>query len=60
MIKKWYRRSNGKNKVLAVYYGQSTNVAKISHIVEAIKFTTNCIIKEEDIEGLNLAVTNFI
>jgi len=52
-IKKWYREANGENKVLAIYYGQSTNAVKTSHIIEAIKFSLNSTIKEEDIEELN-------
>jgi len=52
-MKKWYRESNGKKKVLAIYCGQSTNAAKISRIVKAIDLLINGTIKEKDIEELN-------
>jgi len=52
-MKKWYRKSNGKKKVLTIYCSQSTNAAKISYIVKAIDLLINGAIKEEDIEELN-------
>jgi len=52
-IKKWYKESNSEQKVLAAYCSQSTNAVKTSCIVEAIDFSINSAIKEEDIEELN-------
>ena len=54
MIKKWYRKANSENKVLAAYCSQSMNAVKTSRIIEAIEFSLNSTIKEEDIEELNL------
>jgi len=53
VIKKWYKKSNGEQKVLAAYCGQSTNAVKTSCIMEAIDFSINSAIKEEDIKELN-------
>jgi len=52
-IKKWYKKANGESKVLAAYCGQSTNAVKTSHIMEAIEFSLNSTVKEENIEELN-------
>lgn len=53
VIRKWYKEANGENKILAAYCGQSTNMVKISCIVEAIEFSVGSVIKEKDIEELN-------
>jgi len=55
VIRKWYKEANSENKVLAAYYGQSTNTVKISCIAKAIEFSVGSVIKEKDIEELNLA-----
>jgi len=52
-IKKWYKETKEKYKILVTFYGQSRNKAKTEQICKAIESQIGCPLKENVVKILN-------